>query len=290
MDLVLDRDGVQQAAEAALAWLPRLSVADCDEAWRSVTLDTDATCPPYTDVLDPRYWISDFCTGPLGTELYGILTTEYAQDGWVRDVLFDEVFAPLGPQIEPGFAATGFSGTSHGLSHDGTVGLMTSARATPPNTPFALGGQFRSVEAEQSGVSVRYHALEGVCAGGIEPPGSWVEAQLSPWIHLTQLARTGTAGYQTIVDGGLAGLPAPFGSVTFGALTYVDPALGGTCALEPSGTLEVRRDDGYSVVLVFDPATCDGCAEVQTGGAGATLEGELCLDFSVLAEPMRGAP
>jgi hypothetical protein len=284
----VDAADLARALQTAVDWVPELSLGPCYESWRAASTDRDDTCPPFTTTGDPYLWeTEEVCTTVAGSRYFGILTTGVDQRAYVEDVLWP-VIMEVGPGVSAGFVSSPwFTGSTSGLLLDGSVWLRTGAEVAPSGAAFTLGGNFRSVQAYTGPLKVRHHALEGFCHGGVPPAGTWVDAPIDPWLHLTQVSATGEALRHTLVDGSLSNLPAPYGTVDFAGVAWVDPALGG-CAVEPDGTVTIRRDDGVAVTLAFDSGSCDGCAEAVPATAGATvLGGPVCFDAAPLGRPLR---
>lgn len=264
--------------EAALTLVPELSTRACFDVYADLAADSTRVCPLVVGTELGREWAMDSCTGPGGTTYSGTMVFDDDQHEYVADTLFDDWFTPYGSLVGPAWPEPGaFTGDTNGLWIDGHAAIG------PPGgeiDSFLLAGRFRSLSATQDGVQLRWHGLEGTCLYD-RPVGTWIDRRPTLWVHLAQLSAEGSDAYRTEVDGTIGNLPAPYASVSFQALAWTDPRLGGSCALEPTGAVELRHDDGPAYRVTFGDA-CDGCGRISVLGFDL---GEMCADFSALARP-----
>lgn len=256
------------AAQAAIDLVPTLSVRPCLDAWNTASADATLVCPLYVERGEKSTWVETGCSDRGGVSYLGGLAFDTAPNAFVQRLLWDPLVVPLGPEVVPGWVAPAeFGGTVEGLAMAGSGSAMRGADGV-----FVLSGDFESLTLVQDGLRVVFHGLRGICHSA-QTTGSWVD-DLDPWLFVARLEPVAGGGAgRTEVDGQIAGLVPPFVAVAYDELSYVvgDPE---SCALEPSGAMRLRDEDGWTYRVTFGGA-CDGCGSLDDGQ-------ELCLDFSAL--------
>ncbi|MCA9488474.1 MAG: hypothetical protein KC621_01080 [Myxococcales bacterium] len=266
-----DMPALKAALQAGVAWVPKMSLEACIDAWNVASADSSRRCPLYSEIGETTKWYGG-CEDAGGVSYTGNMSYITRLDEFVQVYLWDRWFVDHATEVDPTWAGGSFTGTTEGLILSGTgwsyVGLEDTWLAV---------GEFQSITAVQDDVRLRWHALEGICVAE-QPVGTWVNT-LQPWLHIAQLSPEGSGTYRTWVDGTITGLtPDGYDTVSFDDLWMVDPAFGG-CADEPTGAIEVRHEDGWVYRVVFGD-TCDGCGIVEATGE------EVCLDFTALRGAM----
>ncbi len=289
-----DLVAVTAAVQAAIDAVPLLSITPCFDRYHELA-EAAATraCPIVTSEGDTRTWFALSCTTAGGASFNGGLVT-FADVTWVaEDRLLGDFLNVYGPAYVPGYTPSPtVAGAVTGEAMEGMASVDTSDGA------WALNAYAWGADVADRGLRARYLGVEGTCDAS-RPTGSlWVDSDLAPWIGLVQLwvddgTLDGGADRHTWVHGGLDGLSAAEGAegydtVTFADVTLVPPALGGSCALEPVGLLEVRDDQGdLWTVDLTTPETagaCDGCAGLR--GPDGAIHGEICADYAPLLRPI----
>lgn len=263
------------ALQAALDLLPLLSVDACRARYDELLRAADPRCPTWFQLGDPASW-DDACVAASGAEFRGFLTSWDGVASYVDEQLFDDVLAPEGPLVAPGWTpGPAWSGSVRGDGLDG------SARIALGDRQWRFAGEGFQVGGADGDLRFVHHRLRGTCADAEALGSPWTDRGLDTWLDLTEL-RGPTDAPRTRVDGTLAGLGGAFDAVTFVDVVLAGPAAGGSCAAAPTGTIEVRGADGARWALDFGGA-CDGCAALP--GAGP-----VCVDFSPLAALAPVAP
>ncbi len=264
-----DPVAIRATAQAAIDFVPSMSITDCLEAWEAASANRTPFCPYWTERGITDTWKGTGCVDTAGVGYVGNMTFFDDLAPFTTEVIWPAWFVEHGAEVVPGWApGQGFAGTMEGM-----VISATGSATVDDEDIYMLVGEYQSITAVQDGLRVRYHGLEGICTSA-QATGTWVDV-VRPWLHLVQMSPEGASTWRTEVWGQMAGLPSPYTTVSFDAVTLVDPALGGACTDEPTGAIELRHEDGW-IYRVELGGACDGCGTLADGT-------EICLDFA----PMR---
>ena len=265
----IDLDAVATSIEQAAATVRSLNALPVWDAYLAAVATADAYCPAEYTGPDATYWF-DQCTDDAGTTYEGY--------GYV--IAYDD--QPQGQYIASARAL-----------------FSVASIDTGEGERFEAGGSVVWLEGDATGEL--YHRLFQSQVNGTftwtgpEADGTWMQSALVPDLQMTAAWVPDNGAGQTAqviyVEGALAGMEGAHSAMSFEGVRLATQSLGSQCALEPSGVISVRTDDGSWVDVLFDgptdenpsvvPGSCDGCGVATWRGE---VIGEACADFSGLLD------
>jgi hypothetical protein len=256
---------LEEAMDAALETALLIDPVDFHEVYEGLRQQGDSSCPYYyTDYLTAygQYYWRDACTAGSGVEFsgYGIsyLTTDFSESG--NDYEYRAYFSGAASLVDGAGRALDASGYSSAYHY-----------TVPSN-----------------GAEVFYNRLWGEFNWEGDQDGTWLSRGIGMdlYVYGARYPSYSPVGYYTYLDGSLSSIEGPANAARFNTVLIYSESLGSTCAIEPSGTIALRGEDGDWYDIEFQgpsywgaesfPADCDGCGQVFFRGEEI---GEVCPDF-----------
>ena len=269
-----DADAVADALNDALLSLRDLNGGPLADAYDAAMAGADDDCPTVYSGADGDYWY-DTCTSDDGSSF----------DGYAALTELDNY-----AYSEGGTAWTGFS--LYGLA----------SIKTPDGRAFVANGSAARLVADHGAWAEYYTVVDGTFSwDGDEADGTWLSEGPLPAFTMYAYDVPSSAARVITLTGSVSGFEGLASTVVFQDLALATETSGFPCALEPSGTLSYRDQDGRWVDLLWDlpydtatgelgdmdPADCDGCASTWVDGE---YLGQTCLDWPALLEWDGDAP
>lgn len=255
-DAAMVEAALQQTIDLAL----QLHAGPVMDAYLQVIDGADARCPEWYEQDGNVFWY-DLCTSDQGTLF----------DGYGFFYEYDRV---------------DLDGSGVLWSGESLYGVATIT--TPAGQTFHAGGGLQVLTGQ--GIDPESHAAVSDIAGGFlwsgaEGADDWLADGLVPDIYLYSIDYPSYDGRGVYVDGGVSGMPGEATAALFTEALLFSESLGSVCALEPTGTAQIRDADGDWWMIAFDtpqeggmdPTLCDGCGTVSLAGQEV---GTACADFS----------